>query len=181
MTLSSSVRRVLLCLSLVVLCGCTASTVHPSTGSGTLLQYADSAGGVQLEYPATWTKQVTEEGLVMFIAPDAKGNVSIAVQGGADPSITLEQYTAQYEQLVAEETKAQGLTFASLESTADTLGGLPAHHLVFTLTADKQAKGQTVWTLNNGKVYTLTYSTLATDYESMLQNFLAIKNSVKIK
>ena len=64
-----------------------------------------------------------------------------------------------------------------LESNSTALADLPAHDIVFT---DLVLKKMQVWTLKDGKVYTITYVTEEEDFQNDLQTARGIIESFKI-
>jgi serine/threonine-protein kinase len=162
-----------------------AANVSP-TDIPNFTAYTNSTHNVRIQYPQKWEKSEGVMGsTVAFASPQEsakdlfKENVNLYVQAlPADAKITLDEFTqqsiAQIKQMI---TDAQ-----MVESTSDTLSNLPAHRVVYT---GKQGqfnlKFYQTYLLKDSKVYIMTYTAQADQFDKYLPEARAIIDSLRFQ
>jgi hypothetical protein len=154
----------------------TQSSGGNQTGISDLVPYNNPNLGFSLEYPTNWEK---EESLT-FVSPQGGiGNrtpelISITTEVLPTSDYNLERYT---EAALGQVEVFQD--FRLLNSSSTTLGGLPAHLIVYTFTDESQTPLQNlqVWTVKDGMAYVITYGGTPEEFDSSLPAFQSIIDS----
>ena len=116
---------------------------------------------------------------VSFHGPQNKATVTLVVQALPQQDMTLKAYTTYYKQAAAAELTKQGYYFEMYASNEAELGGQEAQEMTFILRKKPSyAKGLGVWTIHNGRVYTLTYSALQSDFDEFADDFASLAQSL---
>jgi hypothetical protein len=157
----------------------TQSSGGNQTGISDLVPYNNPNLGFSLEYPTKWEK---EESLT-FVSPQGGiGNrtpevISITTEVLPTSDFNLERYT---EAALGQVEVFQD--FRLLNSSSTTLGGLPAHIIVYTFTDESQTPLQNlqVWTVKDGTAYVITYGGTPEEFDSSLPAFQRIIDSFSL-
>ena len=139
-----------------------------------------SPKGYAITYSSDWGKpQEQQDGsLVAFLTPtnNKTENLNVVVVN-LTASDTLEIMT---DEGIA--TAEDYDDFKLIEETGTTLAGLPAYKIVFTATIDgEQLKLLQTWTVNDGKLYIITYKGAPTNYVTHLSGAQRMIDSFQIK
>jgi eukaryotic-like serine/threonine-protein kinase len=149
-----------------------SSLSHVKMGQTTIAQtdqtnfttYENPTFGIRIQYPSDWGRLDlsflgASADIDFYPLDDTSGAKDVRIQVKTLPSqnMTLEQYT---------NTQTKSIEGQILESNATKLAGMEAHQLVFT---NIGLKTMQVWTLQDDKVYTITYVAEEEDFENDLQ------------
>jgi hypothetical protein len=154
-------------------------TMGSSTVSG-LVPYINPNLGFSLEYPSDWQK---EESL-SFVSPQGGMNnrapevISVITEVLPSLGYSLDSYT--------DAAMSQVETFQNfqlLNSSSITLGGLPAHMIVYTFTDESQTPLQNLqaWTVKNGTAYVMTYGGIPEEFNSSLPALQTLMDSFRLE
>ena len=149
-----------------------------STASG-LVPYNNPNLGFSLEYPSDWQKEeslsfTTPQGGTGDRAPEA---INVITEVLPSSNFSLDSYTeAAMSQVESFEN------FQLLNSSSMTLGGLPAHMIVYTFT-DGQTPLQNLqaWTVKDGMAYVITYGGVPEEFNSSLPAFQSVLDSFSLQ
>jgi hypothetical protein len=149
----------------------------PDTGS--LASYNNPNLGFSLEYPSDWQKEeslsfTSPQGGVGDRAPEV---INVVTEVLPSSNFSLDSYTdAAMGQVESFEN------FQLLNSSSTTLGGLPAHMIVYTFT-DEQTPLQNLqaWTVKDGMAYVLTYGGIPEEFNSSLPVLQAVLDSFRLE
>jgi hypothetical protein len=158
----------------------TQSSGGNQTGISDLVPYNNPNLGFSLEYPTNWEK---EESLT-FVSPQGGiGNrtpevISITTEVLPTSDFNLDRYT---EAALGQVEVFRD--FRLLNSSSTTLGGLPAHLIVYTFTDESQTPLQNlqVWTVKDGTAYVITYGGTPEEFDSSLPAFQRIIDSFSLE
>jgi hypothetical protein len=145
----------------------TNSTTGPATGVK-FQPYENSTYGIKIQYPSNWIKQenhnLTSAGrIVKFNSQGAHSATFNIIGGNRLPSnMSLEQFSV---------TSINNLRqsfphFNLLESNSTTLGGFPAHRVIYTaeVAPGIRIKSMQVWTVKDSRDFIITYLSLPNDF-----------------
>jgi eukaryotic-like serine/threonine-protein kinase len=142
----------------------TRQTTIAQTDQTNFTTYENPTFGIRIQYPSDWGRLDlsflgASADIDFYPLDDTSGAKDVRIQVKTLPSqnMTLEQYT---------NTQIKSIEGQILESNATTLSGIEAHQLVFT---NIGLKTMQVWTLQEDKVYTITYVAEEEDFENDLQ------------
>jgi eukaryotic-like serine/threonine-protein kinase len=142
----------------------TRQTTIAQTDQTNFTTYENPTFGIRIQYPSDWGRLDlsflgSSADIDFYPLDDTSGAKDVRIQVKTLPSqnMTLEQYT---------NTQIKSIEGQILESNATTLSGIEAHQLVFT---NIGLKTMQVWTLQEDKVYTITYVAEEEDFENDLQ------------
>jgi hypothetical protein len=153
-------------------------TMGSSTASG-LAPYNNPNLGFSFEYPSDWQK---EESL-SFTTPQRGTSdrspevINVVTEVLPSSNFSLDSYTdAAMSQVESFEN------FQLLNSSSTTLGGLPAHMIVYTFT-DEQTPLQNLqaWTVKDGVAYIITYGGVPEEFDSSLPDLQSVMNSFRLE
>jgi hypothetical protein len=144
-----------------------------------LAPYNNPNLGFSLEYPSDWEK---EESLSFTSPQGGMGNrapevISVVTEVLPSSNFSLNSYTdAAMGQVESFEN------FQLLNSSSTTLGGLPAHMIVYTFT-DEQTPLQNLqaWTVKDGMAYVVTYGGVPEEFESSLPVLQGVMDSFTLQ
>jgi hypothetical protein len=153
-------------------------TMGSSTASG-LVPYNNPNLGFSLEYPSDWQKEeslsfTTPQGGTGDRAPEV---INVVTEVLPSSDFSLDSYTdAAMGQVESFEN------FQLLNSSSTTLGGLPAHMIVYTFT-DEQTPLQNLqaWTVKNGMAYVITYGGVPEEFNSSLPALQSVLDSFSLQ
>ena len=139
-------------------------TTIAQTDQTNFTTYENPTFGIRIQYPSDWGRLdlsflEASADIDFYPLDDTSGAKDVRIQVKTLPSqnMTLEQYT---------NTQIESIEGQILESNATTLAGMEAHQLIFT---NIGLKTMQVWTLQDDKVYTITYVAEEEDFENDLQ------------
>jgi hypothetical protein len=149
------------------------------TNISDLVSYSNPNLGFSLEYQSEWEK---EESLT-FVSPQGGiGNrtpevISITTEVLPTSDFSLDSYT---EAALGQVESFQD--FRLLNSSSTTLGGLPAHMIVYSFTDESQTplENLQVWTIKDGMAYVITYGGTPEEFDSSLPVFQSVMDSFRI-
>jgi hypothetical protein len=153
-------------------------TMGSSTASG-LVPYNNPNLGFSLEYPSDWQK---EESLSFITPQGGTGDrspeiINVVTEVLPSSDFNLDSYTnAAMGQVESFEN------FQLLNSSSTTLGGLPAHMIVYTFT-DEQTPLQNLqaWTVKDGVAYVITYGGVPEEFDSSLPALQSVLDSFNLQ
>jgi hypothetical protein len=153
-------------------------TIGSSTASG-LVPYNNPNLGFSLEYPSDWQK---EESLSFTTPQGGTGDrspevINVITEVLPSSDFSLDSYTdAAMSQVESFEN------FQLLNSSSTTLGGLPAHMIVYTFT-DEQTPLQNLqaWTVKDGVAYVITYGGVSEEFNSSLPALQRVLDSFSLQ
>ena len=135
--------------------------------------YKDSIFPLKIQYPSDWNRiQGYRGNIVSFFSPLRNSSdmssevVSLAVETLPSKNMTLEEYTAKGLDYLMN----SNLTgFKGIESNATTLGGYPAHKLVYVFSRGGiEIQLMQVYTLKDDRVYIVSYRAAKEQYSDSL-------------
>ena len=139
-------------------------TTIAQTDQTNFTTYENPTFGIRIQYPSDWGRLdlsflEASADIDFYPLDDTSGAKDVRIQVKTLPSqnMTLEEYT---------NTQIESIEGQILESNATTLAGMEAHQLIFT---NIGLKTMQVWTLQDDKVYTITYVAEEEDFENDLQ------------
>jgi hypothetical protein len=153
-------------------------TIGSSTATS-LVPYNNPNLGFSLEYPSDWQK---EESL-SFITPQAGTGdrspevINVVTEVLPSSNFSLDSYTdAAMGQVESFEN------FQLLNSSSTTIGGLPAHMIVYTF-SDGQTPLQNLqaWTVKDGIAYIITYGGVPEEFDSSLPSMQSVLDSFRLE
>jgi hypothetical protein len=144
-----------------------------------LVPYNNPNLGFSLEFPSDWQK---EESLSFTSPQGGAGNrapevINVVTEVLPSSDFSLDSYTdAALGQVESFEN------FQLLNSTSTTLGGLPAHMIVYTFT-DEQTPLQNLqaWTVKDGMAYVITYGGVPEEFDSSLPALQSVLDSFSLQ
>lgn len=148
-------------------------------GTSDLVPYSNPNLGFSLEFPSNWQKQETlgfsspRTGLVG--APEA---ISVLTEEVPTLNYTVNNYTeaamGQVETLP---------DFQLINSSSYTLGGLPAHMILFSFTDPNNSTSQSLqtWTVKDGTAYVITYGATPAEFNSSLPALQSVLNTFRFQ
>ena len=144
-----------------------------------LAPYNNPNLGFSLEYPSDWEKEeslslTSPQGGMSNRAPEV---ISVVTEVLPSSNFSLASYTdAAMGQVESFEN------FRLLNSSSTTLGGLPAHMVVYTFT-DEQTPLQNLqaWTVKDGMAYVITYGGVPEEFHSSLPALQSVLDSFSLQ
>ncbi len=146
----------------------TGTTAPESPAPGGASAYTNSTYGYSLQYPSDWTKQESATGTVSFVAnPQSAGavvpgtmNILVEPMPAGTP-MSLEAYAPAAIAAIKSQFKSVNIT----TNVANTLGGQPAHEVVYTAKQGKLTMElMQIFTIKDGKVLVITFGSTTADY-----------------
>lgn len=142
----------------------TRQTTAAQTDQTNFTTYENPTFGIRIQYPSDWGRLdlsflEASADIDFYPLDDTSGAKDVRIQVKTLPSqnMTLEQYT---------NSQIETIEGQILESNATTLAGMEAHQVIFT---NIGLKTMQVWTLQDDKVYTITYVAEEEDFENDLE------------
>lgn len=154
-------------------------------GAESMLLYEDDEYGIKVSYPATWDREIRNEGsIVVFFSPeseDGDGDSTLehlALYADRGPSIDdLETYSEELIKRYSGEISG----FHILERNNTTLAGGEAQQLVFEATDESGVfQVMDIWTLRNSVVYHAVLYSDPEDFQGVLATVKAMIDSLEI-
>jgi hypothetical protein len=150
-----------------------------SAGAAGLAPYNNPNLGFSLEYPSDWQKEeslsfTSPQGGVGDRAPEV---INVVTEVLPSSDFSLDSYTdAAMGQVESFEN------FQLLNSSSTTLGGLPAHMIVYTFTDElTPLQNLQAWTVKDGIAYVITYGGVPEEFESSLPAFQSVMDSFSLQ
>ena len=148
-------------------------------GAGSLAPYNNPNLGFSLEYPSDWQKEeslsfTSPQGGVGDRAPEV---INVVTEVLPSSDFSLDSYTdAAMSQVESFEN------FQLLNSSSTTLGGLPAHMIVYTFTDElTPLQNLQAWTVKDGIAYVITYGGVPEEFESSLPALQSVLDSFALQ
>jgi hypothetical protein len=150
-----------------------------SSAAGGLVPYNNPNLGFSLEYPSDWQKEeslsfTSPQGGMGDRAPEA---INVVTEVLPSSDFSLDSYTdAAMGQVESFEN------FQLLNSSSTTLGGLPAHMIVYTFTDElTPLQNLQAWTVKDGMAYVITYGGVPEEFESSLPALQSVLDSFSLQ
>jgi hypothetical protein len=150
-----------------------------SPAASRLTPYNNPNLGFSLEFPSDWQKEeslsfTSPQGGVGDRAPEV---INVVTEVLPSSDFSLDSYTdAAMGQVESFEN------FQLLNSSSTTLGGFPAHMIVYTFT-DEQTPLQNLqaWTVKDGMAYVITYGGVPEEFNSSLSALQNVLDSFSLQ
>jgi hypothetical protein len=170
------------------------TTINPATLSSTFSTYRNSLLGIKIQYPSNWSKieypynASGNNTIVAFFSPlraaSAMGNIS-GVSGNFVPYMDIFEFASKNLSLSQMVKGALNNleNFNLSQSKPITLkGDIPGQMLVYTIAigGDELISKLQIWTMNNGKVYVITFNSQEGLYSKLLPAVTEMVNSFEI-
>jgi hypothetical protein len=153
-------------------------TMDSSAAAG-LVPYNNPNLGFSLEYPSDWLKEeslsfTSPQGGAGDRAPEA---INVVTEVLPSSDFSLDSYTdAAMGQVESFEN------FQLLNSSSTTIGGLPAHMIVYTFTDElTPLQNLQAWTVKDGMAYVITYGGVPEEFESSLPALQSVLDSFSLQ
>jgi hypothetical protein len=150
-----------------------------SSAAGGLVPYNNPNLGFSLEYPSDWQKEeslsfTSPQGGMSDRAPEA---INVVTEVLPSSDFSLDSYTdAAMGQVESFEN------FQLLNSSSTTLGGLPAHMIVYTFTDElTPLQNLQAWTVKDGVAYVITYGGVPEEFNSSLPALQSVLDSFSLQ
>ena len=164
-----------------------SNSTNSTTGAASVsnfLTYQNSTYGISVQHPSNWIKEEnhnpTSTGrIVKFSSPvgtsqagqfSPPASLNIIVGNRLPLSVSLEQFSAASTNNLRQSFPH----FNLLESSSTTLGGFPAHKIVYTAiipSSGLEVKFMQIFTIKDGKDFVITSAALPTDFSTYLPTF----------
>jgi hypothetical protein len=141
-----------------------------SNSNNTFLTYTNSAYGIKVQYPSTWTRSANQSSneIVRFLSPPGIIPISlnIIVRTGVSQLIPLQVYVNAGIAML----KKSFSHFNLISSNATSIGGVPAEEMVYTanLLSGHKLKFIQFLAIRDTTSYVVTSGTLADDFATYL-------------
>ena len=157
--------------------GISGNQTMTSNDSSDLVQYSNPNLGFLLEYPSNWQKEeslsfTSPQGGIDNRAPEV---ITITTEVLPTSDFSLDSYN---EAALGQVESLQD--FKLLNSSSTTLGGLPAHSIIYSFTDEaSQTPWQNLqaWTVKDGMAYIITYGGVPEEFESSLPALQSVMDS----
>lgn len=152
-----------------------------TVSGGETKRFNDRDWGISLRYPSQWKTAYAGSDTVRF-SHERQAVVLTVKKQEQESVLTLEEYTKGNLKEITESAEHEGLTFVLKESLETTLSGNPAHRLSSLLQKEGEIiRAFQIWSIANGRVYSLSYSTPAGEGETAVKTFDTLIQTVVIK
>jgi len=150
----------------------TNSTTAAASASN-FLTYQNSSYGISVQHPSNWIGEenhnATSPGrIVKFSSPQGTPPATLNIIGGnrLPLNMSLEQFSAAS----INNLRQSFPSFNLLMSNSTTLGGFPAHRVVYTaeVAPGSGVKFMQVWTIKNARDFIITDASLPSDFSNYL-------------
>lgn len=155
------------------------STITPSVGPTTTVSsssydYANyrtfTDSGISVKYPLDWTLNVHQGDIFGAMSPNTKAEYSISVTELSDKSTNLDSYVDGGNRYIQSNYNANILANEQIN-----LNGINARQVIYTMKlSGVDVKNLQVFIIKDYKVYTLTFVSKPSDYDSYINDGKAI-------
>ncbi len=144
-----------------------------AASASNFLTYQNSSYGISVQHPSNWIGEenhnATSPGrIVKFSSPQGTPPATLNIIGGnrLPLNMSLEQFSAASINNLRQSFPRLNL----LESNSTTLGGFPAHRVVYTaeVAPGSGVKFMQVWTIKDARDFIITYASLPSDFSNYL-------------
>ena len=151
---------------------------------GGLRNYENKDYGITMSYPADWNLEENVEGTLAIFSSAKENsmdlfqeNVNLVVQDLSANPMTLEEYTdTAIKQLVGVFNNIK-----IVDRGSANLGRLPGYKIVYEATGDFSLKIMHVWAVDGTRVFTFTYSSELSKFNTYFLKASAMLASLKFK
>jgi hypothetical protein len=146
----------------------------------TFLPYNNPNLGVSIQYPSDWQLKERSNDKLNFIKQEGIAAVDLNVENLEQPDTTLSEYSnTRINELRSQRPDFQLIGFEPITISNDK----PAQRVVYTFEREEDGKTNKVmriWTINEGKLYTLAYIAESNQYDRYLPSFQRMIDSFMI-
>jgi PsbP-like protein len=152
---------------------------------GNMIPYNNPSLGFSLEYPSDWQKDDSQPDAPTLISPPGgSGNmapeiINVGTEVLPSSNFGLDSYT---DAAIGQVQSFQD--FRLLNSSSTTLGGLPAHMIVYTYTDEEDQiplQNLQAWTVKDGIAYIITYGGTPDEFDSSLPTLQSVMDSFRFE
>lgn len=132
--------------------------------------YQNSTLGVSIQYPSDWELQEESNDKLRFVKQEGFVTSDLNVENLEKSETSL----SEYANTRINELQTQRPEFQLISNERTTVSNKPAQKVVYTFEREEDGKTNKVlriWTINEGKLYTLAYIAESTQYDSYLSAF----------
>jgi len=146
--------------------------------------YENTAKGITIKYPPNWQKVEPEagQGIDVILQSPLESVSDVFVENSVlvtqkSPGLSFQDYTQ-----VALNNFESRPTVEILDDSPTTLGGIPAHQVIYTETTELgiEMKSWIIWTIANDSVYTVGFGSEPKSFDAYESIFQNIRDSVEI-
>jgi len=179
--LKSALRAIYVALSVTILL---LSWDNYKSASGQTQQqfqnYQNPTIGVSIQYPSDWELQEESNDKLRFVKQEGFVTADLNVED-LESDATL----SEYANTRVNELREQRLGFQLISDEPITISNKPGQKVVYTFERDEDEDGKTnkvmrIWSVNEGKLYTLAYIAESSQYDRYLPAFQKMVDSFSI-
>jgi hypothetical protein len=141
--------------------------------------YQNPTLGVSIQYPSDWELQEESNDKLRFIKQEGFVTADLNVENLDEAGTTL----SEYANTRVNELQAQRPEFQLISNDPITISNNPAQKAVYTFEREEDGKTNKVtriWSINEGKLYTLAYIAESSQYDQYLPSFQRMVDSFRI-
>jgi hypothetical protein len=153
-----------------------------AASAANFLTYQNSTYGISVQHPSNWIKEENHNStspghIVKFSSPQGTPPATVNIIGGnrLPLNMSLEEFSAAS----INNLRQSFPRFNLLESSSTTLGGFPAHRVVYTaeVAPGFGVKFMQVWTIKDARDFIITDGSLPSDFSNYLPTIQHMINS----
>ena len=153
-----------------------------AASAANFLTYQNSTYGISVQHPSNWIKEENHNStspghIVKFSSPQGTPPATVNIIGGnrLPLNMSLEEFSAAS----INNLRQSFPLFNLLESSSTTLGGFPAHRVVYTaeVAPGFGVKFMQVWTIKDARDFIITDGSLPSDFSNYLPTIQHMINS----
>jgi hypothetical protein len=153
-----------------------------AASAANFLTYQNSTYGISVQHPSNWIKEENHNStspghIVKFSSPQGTPPATVNIIGGnrLPLNMSLEEFSAAS----INNLRQSFPRFNLLESSSTTLGGFPAHRVVYTaeVAPGFGVKFMQVWTIKDARDFIITDVSLPSDFSNYLPTIQHMINS----
>ncbi len=153
-----------------------------AVSASNFLTYQNSTYGISVQHPSNWIKEENHNStspghIVKFSSPQGTPPATVNIIGGnrLPLNVSLEEFSAAS----INNLRQSFPRFNLLESSSTTLGGFPAHRVVYTaeVAPGFGVKFMQVWTIKDARDFIITDGSLPSDFSNYLPTIQHMINS----
>ena len=144
-----------------------------------LLTYKNPNLGGSIQYPSDWELQEESNDKLRFIKQEGFVTADLNVENLDEPKTMLSEYASTR----VNELQAQRPEFQLISNEPTTISNKPAQKVVYTFEREEDGKTNKVmriWSINEGKLYTLAHVAESSQYNRYLPTFQRMVDSFSI-